>query len=366
MIQRLGPPTARPAFSLVELLVVIGIIALLAGILFPTISKIRLSAQEADSKSMLNQIDQACLSYYQDFKAYPGPLPYVMLTAQDQTAGTSQPFTIYSAATGGTIINNGQITSPGTATTAAVMTGPRITGSENLLLGLCGGLAVDRTNPAVTRYYFDASAVGQGALNFNPLRPGRTNAYLQPSNISKGLFTNEAGTSVSGDSIIPEFVDKFANPLPFLYLRSRNNGVSSTGAETLVVNDNTIQADYNILEIQPYTSFATPGGSTLSPGDYVGATYSPTAPHGLQTANPARTTAKNPSIPSVTYRYPYDAYDYLVDPSSYDRTKTSALTASETAAKRSRKRDSYVLISAGRDRIYGTADDLTNFGAVLP
>ena len=64
----------RNGFTLVELLVVIGIIALLAGILFPTISKIKIAGQEADSKNTLNQIDQACQNYYTDFHAYPGPV----------------------------------------------------------------------------------------------------------------------------------------------------------------------------------------------------------------------------------------------------------------------------------------------------
>ena len=94
--------------------------------------------------------------------------------------------------------------------------------------------------------------------------------------------------------------------------------------------------------------------------------FTPNAPHGLQTANPNRTIDKNNMITGVQPQFPYDAYDYFVDPASYDRTQASTPTAAQLAAKRVRKKDSYVLVSAGKDRIYGTADDITNFGSVLP
>ena len=367
-------PPRRAAFSLVELLVVIGIIALLAGILFPTISKVRSSAQEADSRAVLNQIDQACQAYYTDFKAYPGPLSNAMLDAVDQTFTSSQDASIVDSPTG-TVALNTNLATLGTSTTATTFgpialvgstTGGRVTGSENLVLGLCGGLAINRMSPTVYRYYFDPSAIGQGPANFNPIRPSRSTAYLQPTNLSKGRILDESGTATGVDSIIPEFVDRFATPMPILYMRSRGLGGTSTSAvETLVVNNAAVASDYNIIEIQPYTSYRTGSGGTLKPSDYVNATFSASSPHGLQLANPLRTIDKGNKINNVQYQYPYDAYDYLVDPASYDRSQTT-LSAAGYGGKRVRKKDSYVLISAGKDRIYGTADDVTNFGSVQP
>lgn len=59
------------AFSLVELLVVIGILALLLGVLVPTISRVQLQARNSKSQANINLIEGGCEMYKTDFDEYP-------------------------------------------------------------------------------------------------------------------------------------------------------------------------------------------------------------------------------------------------------------------------------------------------------
>lgn len=61
----------RYAFTLVELLVVVGIIALLAGIVLPSLKQFIIRSNKAKTQSAINLIDGACRYYFNDFDAYP-------------------------------------------------------------------------------------------------------------------------------------------------------------------------------------------------------------------------------------------------------------------------------------------------------
>ena len=82
-------PTPR-AFTLLELLVVIGIMAILAALLLPAVSRATASAQRLRCTTNLRQIGTGLCLYLDDFKRYPG---FVFPTFQDHdTKDRAVPF----------------------------------------------------------------------------------------------------------------------------------------------------------------------------------------------------------------------------------------------------------------------------------
>jgi hypothetical protein len=240
--------------------------------------------------------------------------------------------------------------------------------SENLVLGLLGGLHQDAT--IKTQLDYDPSAVGSGPTSLNTVGlPKRYPAYIDAKQLSwqigangkSGHYFDAAGSA--NDSIIPEFVDRFADPMPILYMRAKvgsNPAASTVSAGTftnyynpIVTNDlsevnatdtggNYLirQGQYDISQISAYTSSTIGVGRNQKvqfPGN-----------HGLQMlpwANPSLAPTA-PTGPNAQLTL-YDAYPYFTG-----------------SAGTPREKDAYILISAGADRVYGTADDITNFGTV--
>jgi hypothetical protein len=259
-----------------------------------------------------------------------------------------------------------------------------VTGTENLVLSLLGGIIQNDAGDLV----YDPAAVGRGAV---ALRPGDTNTYpaffdardedtsmhiagendalhagVSTGDLGKqwGKWVEEYGTAQ--DSMIPEFVDRFSDPMPILYMRANPSTprVGSAGYAMAARSSVNGRAVFNLDQIAGYV---TPGISGLSGGpDYYVGSRDPVNDmhadlggyHGLQVgldgdqengfdARDGTYTYSSQTIPLRDG--PYDAVPYLQNPAQPDVPVRS---------------DSFVLISAGPDRVYGTADDITNFGNV--
>jgi prepilin-type N-terminal cleavage/methylation domain-containing protein len=389
------PPTAdrRPptGFTLVELLIVIGIIAILVGLLFPVVSSVRQRGFEASTNATIASLAQACERYANDFGgAYPGPL------SNDFIENTAQPALFsHSNSANSTGFLNGSDTA--LAVNFQINTAPsRVTMSENLLLALGGGLTWD-TGSAPNRAAFTPLRLGAGPSILNPLRPSNRPPYFSAdSNVStRSISAGRSGqfreqdepTGRSYDTVIPEFVDGFTSPMPILYLRARQSvnplpSASVSATENPVVTAFAMVgsgasarpagfAPYDLSQVAPYVGQLF-NGSTAAGGQDVGIgagrdisklrgtanRASATAPHGLRVVMAGGVTGA--TTIDVAVNNPIDAYAYLVDRGTLDPTTP----ANASTTNRAKNRSSFILISAGRDRIYGTEDDITNFGRV--
>jgi len=64
---------ARSGFTLVELLVVIGIIAILASVIFSVGSSAIRAAERVKAAQIANSLQTACVNYYSEYNTYPVP-----------------------------------------------------------------------------------------------------------------------------------------------------------------------------------------------------------------------------------------------------------------------------------------------------
>lgn len=369
------------AFSLVELLVVIGLIAVLISVLVPTVSRVRRAAWTASTQALISKIQGAIERYYQDHGAYPGPLP-------DQNPGGGLPYVggsfarmplINPVPKGFSFPPSGVATDPIPNTVpAATPSGDFfcITGTNNLVLGLLGGLYFDISSQKVQ---YNPALVGKGPATLNPARPGISAAYLDtsalfwsdegtPSDPKKvGLFLYD-GVVPANDSPIPSLVDTYPDAMPILYLRARRGatggyqGVANYSNEPVgPSNPVNASAQYDLGHVLGYTSIATttssgyvlrpPSSISIGRAGALGASLrrnTVAGTHGLSFLDKDASTDKIAPA-GRTARFPYEFSSYLTNPNLPGNP---------------RAKDTYVLIAAGPDRIYGTDDDITTFGDV--
>ena len=322
-MQPARPPYRPRGFTLIELMVVIGIIVLLAAILMPVVSRVRQQSFNTSTQAQMQRILQACEGYYHDFNAYPGPIPNAQLK---NVTGASLRITTTG---GGTI-------------------GP-VTSSENLVLGLCGLINPPTTATGAPKYNGTTTVTvlppTHDVLSLNFLHPASYH-YIDyvPNELSTGLSNGQtknllyaagSGAATPADNIIPEFVDRYPDPMPIIYSRANvgNQGIASF--------DDTTQ--YNWLELSPYGSSVldSRGGGKFQ----LFTKQNQTTMYSTYTAG--TTWADTTAVP----------FNDFVPPAS-PGAGSNYLYSNPNIAGSVRGKDGFILIDAGIDRTFGTLDDI--------
>jgi len=296
MTVKVSKRRADAGFTLLELLVVIGIIVVLVGLLFPAISVVRNSSYAAVTQSRIAGLIQAIQQYQQQFSALPGPIPNAITESQ------SVP---------GQINGNPLLSNDGKNISIIV------TSSQNITLGLLGGLAYSGSHVPI--YYYDPTALGHGPSGLNPNNPKQ----FLPS------IDNATGRTVTGtvttaaEAYVPEFMDAFPIPMPILYLRANQGMTTAVDAAT------PSKAQYSLNDLTPYASKFYNPPTSYSPLTWTGSN---------QPFNYPAITANDAGWPG--------SYNYFVSAS------TGVV----------HQKDGYILMAAGKSRLYGNNDNLTSFG----
>jgi type IV pilus assembly protein PilA len=393
-------PPVRPrsdrrqtAFTLIELMVVVVIIGILIGLVITVIPKVRKAAYGASTQAQLATLTNAIQQYYGDYKAYPGPLANDQLgTGTYPPGGTGpQPYAVSS-----TFGLTGSSPFPaGSTANVTTLNYSHISGAQNLVLGLLGGLELQYSGGVLNGFIYNPqdifsdgfSPAPRGPASLNASTPRRQQAYIQvksgdisvPSsayNSTGASFADAAGRSPT-DAMIPVFLDKYADPLPILYLRTNPGAQAIAGFGTFasttapdgpmyddsapLVDSTTnvaVTAQYDLRQVLDYTKsiIGTVGNTPTMP------TANPNSIHGLQGDGNSNLT--DPIMAGTTgapYNNGKNALAYLKDPNF---AITTGMTNTHSGV--ARQKDGYLLISAGPDRLYGTADDVINPGPLLP
>lgn len=305
--------SCRAGFSLVELLTVIGIIALVIGILLPSISRARIQAKKVKTANQIANIGKALEMFHGDFGEYP-----------DSSEGRDP--IKYDLPVG----NGGLGLSSGATLTGAHWLARAMAGHDNEGVDAAGAV-LERPEPSAPLTLSEKDDLA-GA--------DRKSAYFVGNMIvpdTDGRFEQNGGPGTGR----PVFIDTFEFPILYYRANARaGNPFSLEGTGSNAAgNPNDQLGVYNHRDNRGITGVGLSGGWRFRKSD----------PHPLSVFG----TTDPEQLEQPTYE------------GSFVRELHAHSIHEGSEILKPVKADTFILISAGNDGLYGTEDDVTNFRDAL-
>ncbi|MFA5553693.1 MAG: type II secretion system protein [Phycisphaerae bacterium] len=309
MLTRKRKSGKKGGFTIIEMLTVMSIIVILIGLLVPAVNQVRRYAREVRQKAQFHSISIAMNLFQAENGEYP---------------------------------DSGELGGDGLPYCGAMKLAEAMVGQDILGYHPDSVFRSDRRNSDNTRYLYRIAGVAASETDVDELnRSARKGPYLQPENANATRMEDIYGTSLgdfTGANAGKIFVlcDVFSRTIPatglkmgmpILYYRARLEGSVNPNRE------NAYAKDY------PNRIYRHEDNDDLVA---LGVPWSATVPrHPLDDLYNLAPPAAPPLPESFYWRINNDNIP-LDDGRPY-------------------KADSYILISAGEDGLYGTADDIYNF-----
>ena len=300
----------KTGFTLVELLTVLAIIAMLVGLLIPSLTMIRNTARRAKQKAQFTEIGLALTAFRNDYGDYP---PSNWLTPPGDYCGAQK---LAEALLGWDLMGF----HPKSAWRAdGLDAGGREFSYDPAKLRDVDGDGVPDTFSERRGPYLELATTNAFRLGINPARPDPDGLFINSTPLNPDRYVICDSFGVKKVTLISGEIVKAGTPI--LYYRANT---ASKSIEPPAIFDDRI---YNVRDNMPLTTQLTSivDGTVhrlgLAAGNYE-----------IFYGNPATGVIGYIQDPKVSARlWPY-------------------------------RPDSYILISAGVDGLYGTPDDIRNFG----